>query len=269
MEWYKTAARKVDLGPLRTSRLVMGTGSDASMRRGNQSRLGKGLEDVVGRAYDEGVRFFDMADMYGTHAAVGRALKGKPRDSYRLCTKIWVRPGNLPETDRPPAKKLMDRFLGEIGVDRVDLVQIHCMVDPKWPSKYRKYMDDLSRMKDEGVIGAHGVSCHSLGALETAVESDWVDVVHARLNPYGVRMDAEPEKVMPLLARAKENGKGVMAMKLNGGGAFDKRRRSESVRFALSAGCVDCLIMGVESEFELSEFKDVVEESSAERNPSS
>ena len=44
--------------------------------------------DAAGRAYDEGVRLFDSADMYGSLPHIAQALKDKPRDSYVLSTKV-------------------------------------------------------------------------------------------------------------------------------------------------------------------------------------
>jgi len=59
----------------------------------------------------------------------------------------------------------------------------------------------MDGLKKKGVIRAHGVSCHSLEALETAAAEPWVDSVHTRINPYGMSMDGPPEKVAPVLKK--------------------------------------------------------------------
>jgi len=68
-------------------------------------------------------------------------------------------------------------------------------------------MDSLAQLKSKGIIRAHGVSCHSLAALEAAAAEPWVDSVHARINPFGMSMDDKPDKVVPVLKKLHAAGK--------------------------------------------------------------
>ena len=111
---------------------------------------------------------------------------------------------------------MIDRFLKEIGTDYLDLVLLHCVESAKWPDELRKQMDIMARYKQKGAIRAHGVSCHTLAALEAAADEPWVDSVHARINPYGMSMDGPPEKVAPVLKKLHRAGKGVVGMKIIG-----------------------------------------------------
>jgi predicted aldo/keto reductase-like oxidoreductase len=117
-------------------------------------------------------------------------------------------------------------------------------------------MDSLARLKDKGVIRAHGVSCHSIAALEAAAAEPWVDSVHARINPYGMSMDDKPEKVVPVLKKLHAAGKGVVGMKIIGEGKLrnDAEKRDESARFVLGLGCVDILNIGFEKVEEIDDF---------------
>jgi len=242
---------------LKVSRIGFGTGMRGGGRNSDQTRLGQErFEALLGAAYQRGVRFFDMADMYGTHAYVGRALKKMPRNQYVLSTKIWVRRGGLQERERPGANVLVDRFRKEVGTDYIDIVQIHCMTDRTWTDAQKQQMDLLENLKAKRVIRAHGVSCHSLEALETAVEHPWVDCLHARINAFGTVMDGPPEKVAPLLAKAHAAGKGVIGMKLIGEGRFrnDDAKKDESVRYVLGLGSVSTMIVGFLSEAEIDDF---------------
>src|ERR1035437_7121436 len=152
---------------LKVSRFCLGTGMHGGNRESDHTRMGKQRFDaLIQGAYDRGLRLFDMADLYGTHPYLIPALKGIPRDKYAIVTKIWVHPGGLPEAERPTADVVVARFLKEIGTDYLDLVLLHCVSSPKWPDELRPQMADLSKLKDKGVIRAHGVSCHSVGALE-------------------------------------------------------------------------------------------------------
>ncbi len=263
-------ARRVAVGPpgpfeivplgktgLKVSRVGFGTGMRGGGRNSDQTRLGRErFEELLRAAYDRGVRLFDMADMYGTHPYVGRALKKMPRDSYVLVSKIWVRRGGVPERERPGANILLDRFRKELATDYVDVVQIHCMTSKTWPDEQKKQMDLLEDLKAKGIIRAHGISCHSLDAMNAAAESPWVDVVHARVNAFGAAMDAPPEKVAPILKKLGAAGKGVLGMKLIGEGRFrdDDHKKDESIRFAMGPGRVDAMVVGFLSEAEIDDF---------------
>ena len=92
---------------LKVTRLGFGTGMSGGNRQSNQTRLGpEKFERLVQYAYDRNVRLFDMADLYGTHRYVARALRGKPRDSYTLVTKVWLHPGGLPEARAARRRRL-------------------------------------------------------------------------------------------------------------------------------------------------------------------
>ena len=247
---------EVPLGKtLKACRISCGTGMGGGGRQTNQTRLGKEkFEALLNYAYDHGIRQFDMADMYGTHPYVGRVLKSKPRDKVQLVSKIWTRSGGLPEPERPLADVLLKRFLKELQTDYIDVLQIHCMERADWNRTERRQMDAMAKLKQQGLIRAHGVSIHSLAALKTAAEEPWVDVIHARINPFGPAMDAEPEKVVPALRRAKANGKGIIGMKILGQGEFDAAQRAESVQWVTALDCVDVLLPAFEAPAEIDEF---------------
>jgi predicted aldo/keto reductase-like oxidoreductase len=117
-------------------------------------------------------------------------------------------------------------------------------------------MNSMAKLKEKGVIRGHGVSCHSLEALETAAKEPWVDSVHARINPYGMVMDGSPEKVAPVLKKIHDAGKGVVGMKIIGEGRLrdDDEKRHESVRYVLGLGRVDILNVGFEKIEEVDDF---------------
>lgn len=250
---------KVPLGrtKLKCSRVVLGTGMRGGNRESNHTRLGKAqFEALIREANDRGVNTFDLADLYGTHPYVVPALKGIRRDKFDVITKIWFRPGGIPEPERPDADVCVERFLREVKSDYLDLVLLHCVVSPHWPEELRKQMDLLAKLKDKGMIRAHGVSCHSLEALARCIDEPWVDSVHTRINPYGMSMDGPPEKVVPVLQKIHASGKGVVGMKIIGEGRLrnDPERRQESIKYALTLGCVDVLNVGCESIAEVDDL---------------
>ena len=88
------ASDTVTLGKtgITTSRLAMGTGTVGSGHHSHQTRLGvKGLSELLLNGHDQGLRFFDSADSYGSHPHVAEALKQVPRDKVTVLTKTWSR----------------------------------------------------------------------------------------------------------------------------------------------------------------------------------
>src|SRR5665647_2217376 len=233
---------------LKSTLLGMGTGFSGYNRSSNITRAGV-AESIIRSAYEKGIRFFDCADSYGTHPFTAAALKGVPRDSYTLSSKIWVGPGGIPETERPDADVVIDRFRKELKTDYLDLVQIHCMTDAKWTDKQKKQMDILETLKAKKIIGAHGVSVHSLEAMETAADSPWVDVIHVRINPFGEVMDKrDAAAVIPVIEKLHKAGKGVIGMKLIGNGNFknDSEKIDASLKYVLGLRTIDIIIIGFE-----------------------
>jgi aryl-alcohol dehydrogenase-like predicted oxidoreductase len=242
---------------LKVSRFCLGTGVHGGNRESNHTRMGKERFDaLVQGAHERGIALYDLADLYGTHPLLLPALRGIPRDRYGIISKIWFRPGGIPDTDRPDADVVVQRFLKEIGTDYLDLVLLHCVESPKWPEQLRKQMDILAKLKEKGVIRAHGVSCHSIDALEAAAAEPWVDSVHTRINPYGMSMDGPVEKVVPVLQKLHAAGKGVVGMKIIGEGRLrnDEEKRDASAKFVLGLGCVDVLNIGFEKVEEIDDF---------------
>jgi aryl-alcohol dehydrogenase-like predicted oxidoreductase len=202
----------------------------------------KGLSDLLLNGYDHGLRFFDAADSYGSHAHVAEALKHVQRDKVTVLTKSFSRDAATMRAD-------LDRFRRELGTDYLDLCLMHCVTEADWTERYKGPMDVLSEAKEKGIIRAHGCSCHSIEALRAAAKSPWVEVDLARINPVGAIMDADPATVVGVLKEMKAAGKAVVGMKILGQGAL-RNRQDEGIKFALSLGLLDAFTIGAESNTE-------------------
>src|SRR5436190_231026 len=88
----------------------------------------QGTAAVVDAALDAGINFFDTADVYGAGQSeefLGKALKGK-RDKAIIATKFGIKMGEGKEGARPEyVCEALDASLKRLGVDRIDLYQIH------------------------------------------------------------------------------------------------------------------------------------------------
>ncbi len=246
-----SATETVTLGQtgIRTSLLAMGTGSHTRHGQSRQAALpGEGLDAILRNGYDRGLRFIDTADSYGTHAHVGRALRQMDRAEVTVLTKTMSR-------DPADVRRDLDRFRRELGIDTIDILLVHCVVEPDWTERYKPVMDVLSELKSRGVLRAHGCSCHSLPALRAAAASPWVEVDLVRLNPIGKRMDASPEVVSGVVREMRAAGKGVVGMKILAEGAL-RNRTDEALRYALASELLDSMTIGAESIAEQDDLVD-------------
>ena len=155
----KGGADPVTLGRsgVTTSFLAFGTGMNGGNRSSDLTRLGQEkFTRILRHGLDEGVRFLDLADLYGTHPFAREALKGVPRDRYTLLTKIWPFKEDW-ITPSGGAKEEVDRFRRELATDTLDVCLIHCMQNDRWPEELARVRDELSKLKDEGAVRAVGV----------------------------------------------------------------------------------------------------------------
>ena len=233
---------------LTVPRVAIGTGSGGWKKESNQTRLGmKNFVELTQYAYDKGIKFFDTADMYGSHPYVKEALKVIPRDKVTVLTKVmtydhegWYK--------TEPFQTSLDRFRKETGSEYFDILLLHCMMNNQWSTEYKRYMDDLSKAKEKGIIKTVGVSCHDFDAMVEAASNPWVDVLLARINYRGSKMDGTPDKIMKVLETARKNGKGVIGMKVFGmGDLISEDQREKSLNFVIKSGNVHCMTLGLES----------------------
>jgi len=245
----------VDFGKtgLRVSRLAFGTGTHGWAGRSDQTDLGVDkLASLLRLAYDHGVNFWDAADEYGSHPHVARALQGIPRDEVVIATKTTSRSAEQVTRD-------IERFLRELGADVLDIVLLHFVTQADWPQRYTGAMEALSRAKEQGKVRAVGVSCHGLGALRTAAETDWAEVVLARINSAGVNMDASPSRVAPVIERLYVSGKAVYGMKVLGCGQLAGKARA-AIQYVFQIGVVHDITIGISRRRHLLENVRLVEE---------
>ena len=247
----KYASDVVKLGNtgIEVSRLAMGTGTNGVNKASNQTRkLGvQGIADLLYSAWDEGIFFWDSADQYGTHPHLKEALKYIPREKVVILTKTHA-------STEQEMKNDLDRFKNELGTDYLDIVLLHYMTRDDWPELKEGAMNILGQAREDGIIRAHGVSCHTLGALKAAEASEWVQVDLARINPYGSRMDASVPEVVKVLKSMKAKGKAVIGMKVFGAGDLVDKK-DECLQYALAQEYIDCFTIGQES---MDQNKDLV-----------
>ena len=252
----QTATDWVTLGKsgVQVTRLAFGTGSFSGQV---QRDLGQdGFTKLVRYAYDQGIRFFETAESYGEmHEMLGVALKGIPRDSYRLMSKVTTRQGVDPQKKFDELRKLAN-------TDYFDIMLLHWQHTATWPADTRKWQDGILEAESKKAIVSHGASVHGLPALRQVPGSKWLDVAMIRMNHKGTRMDAEdyntdglgnvPE-VVAHVQQVRAEGMGVISMKLVGEGTFNRDDRKAAMKFAFKNAGVDCVTVGYKNTAEIDE----------------
>jgi aryl-alcohol dehydrogenase-like predicted oxidoreductase len=244
----KAASDTVLLGQtgIKLSRLALGSGTNGVNHTSIQARLGiHGMADLLVHGYDQGINFWDTADQYGTHEHMREGLRRVGKNNVVLLTKTRA-------TTAQGIRDDLDRFRRELGRDHLDVVLLHCMTSPTWTKELEGAMEALSRAREQGIIRAHGVSCHTLSALKLAAKTPWVQVDLARINPAQAAMDADPATVLGVLREMKKAGKGVIGMKIFGAGALTNRV-DDALAFAARNDAVDAFTIGFASTGQLDE----------------
>jgi predicted aldo/keto reductase-like oxidoreductase len=240
---------------IQTSVLGIGTGT-----RGGREQRELGQEAFVRlarEAFDRGVRYIDTADMYKIHPFVGAALKQMPRDKVFVQTKTRAKTADAAKAD-------IDRFRRELGIETLDTLLIHCMTKDQWPVDMRPVIDVLLDAKEKGQVRAIGVSCHTLDALADAADCEWMDVHLVRINPFGAKMDGEPDKVTPQIKKMHQKKRGVIGMKVFGEGSFKTpEERLKSLKFVLDMGAVHAFTIGFSSAGQIDETLKMIEQATA------
>ena len=239
---------------VKVTRLAFGTGSFSGQV---QRALGQdGFTRLVRHAYDRGIRFFETAESYGEmHRMLGVALKGIPRDSYQLMSKVTTRPGVDPQEKFDELRRLAN-------TEYFDIMLLHWQHTATWPADTARWQDAVLEVQSRKIVRSHGASVHGLPALRKVPGNEWLQVAMIRVNHTGKSMDAEdyatqgPGDVPEVVTRVKEvrkEGMGVIAMKLAGEGTFDRDDRRKAMRFAFQNAGVDCVTVGYKSPAEIDE----------------
>jgi aryl-alcohol dehydrogenase-like predicted oxidoreductase len=151
--------------------------SVAGLGCGGFSRLGLGTGksedqavDIVRQALDQGVNLIDTAAVYGTEEVVGKALRGTDRDSVVLCTKA-SKPADAEQFTAAAVLDSLDASLGRLGVDHVDVFQLHAVPPAAYDHVRNEVAPAVLRARDAGKF-------RFLGITETAPNDPEQEMLH-------------------------------------------------------------------------------------------
>ncbi|TQS45017.1 aldo/keto reductase [Cryptosporangium phraense] len=164
---------------------------------------------VLAAAADAGVTFFDTADVYGdgrSEQLIRRYLEsGAAVPGITVATKAGRRADPFaPETYTDAnLRAWIDRSRQNLGVDTLDLVQLHCPPTPVYSDD--RVFEVLDALVEEKVIAAYGVSVETVDEALTAIARPGVASVQIIVNAFRLK---PLERVLPAAAEA---GVGIIA----------------------------------------------------------
>ena len=258
---------------VRGTRTLGRTGLRVSDIGFGSSRL-SGDEDLVRFALDRGITYFDTAESYTdgrSEETLGRALEGR-REAFVLASKTSAGA----DATRDALMEALDGSLRRLRTDRIDVYFNHAVNEvarlrnPEWP-------EFASRAKAAGKIRFTGMSGHGgrlVECLDFAVDHDLVDVVLVGYNfgqdpGFMARLTkdfdfvAVQEGLPRVLAKAKERGVGVVAMKTLRGAKRNDMRPFErpggtfaqaAFRWTLGSPHVDALVVTMNDTAQVEEY---------------
>jgi aryl-alcohol dehydrogenase-like predicted oxidoreductase len=152
-------------------------------------------------AFAQGINFIDTANIYGRGAAesfLGEALKGRPRDSYVLATKVFF---PMSDSDRGLSRaqieKQLDASLERLQTDYVDLYQCHRY---DWDTPLDETMEALTRAVESGKARYIGFSEWPAERIRAAIEMTGVAKFVSSQPQYSLLWREPEDEVIPLCA---------------------------------------------------------------------
>ena len=164
--------------------------------------------DALNRAVDLGVNFLDTADVYGdgrSEKLIARLLKGRPDDEILIATKAGRRldPHTAEGYDYDNLSAFVERSLNNLGVEALDLLQLHC--PPTEVYRQDSTFEALDRLQEAGKIRNYGVSVEKVEEARMALDYPGVATVQIIFNIFRQK---PAEEFFPL---AEERNVGILA----------------------------------------------------------
>jgi aryl-alcohol dehydrogenase-like predicted oxidoreductase len=156
---------------------------------------------VLEASVEEGVTFFDTADVYGdgrSETVIGRFLADRPDAGVTVATKMGRRVEQVPENYvLDHFRAWTDRSRRNLGVDTLDLVQLHC--PPTSVYSDDALYDALDTLVEDGAVAAYGVSVEKVDEALAAIARPHVATVQIIANAFRLK---PLEEVFPAAADA-------------------------------------------------------------------
>jgi predicted aldo/keto reductase-like oxidoreductase len=222
---------------VKVTRLCFGTLTIGPLQRNRTPEEGGKL---LIYALQQGILFFDTAEIYGTYPHIRYMLRECP--NAVIATKSY-------SYDKKTAEESFAKAVRGLGREYIDVFLLHEQESIHTLRGHWEALEYFIRRKEEGSIGAVGISTHCVDAARAALKFPQIEVVHPLINFRGVGIVGGREAMEKAVADLAAAGKGIYAMKALGGGHLISERR-EAIRYALGLP-VQSVAMGMQSRAEV------------------
>jgi len=161
----------------------------------------------VHTALDLGMTFLDTSPFYGrgmSEVLLGIALRGRPRDSYQLCTKLGRYSITHFDFSAKRVGESVDVSLHRLGTDHLDVLLLHDVEFVPLAQIWEETLPAAMKLKAAGKVRAVGFSCYPMKTFHTVLDHFDVDCVLS-YNQYTLQNTRFAEELVPRL-RAKGAG---------------------------------------------------------------
>lgn len=222
------------------SRLCFGTLTMGPLQKDLSPCAGAKLFEL---AFSLGVNFLDTAQLYATYPHVKLALTIKP-DAV-VCTKSYA-------YDSATAEESLRLAQEGIGREYIDLFLLHEQESEHTIRGHYEAIEYFLKKKQQGYIGALGISTHHIAGVTGANKYPELQVVFPICNKSGVGIaDGTRLAMEQAVQQAKAKGKGIIGMKPLGGGHLIAQRE-EALGYVLQNEYIDTIAIGMQTLDEVS-----------------
>lgn len=188
----------------------------------------KNAEEIINKAIDEGINFIDTADVYSdklSERAVGKVVRSRSEEVF-IATKCGrqLQPHTNAAYNVDVLRKFVEDSLTNIGVERLDLIQLHC--PPTEVYNRPEIFELFDKLTQEGKIRNYGVSVEKVEEALKAIEYPGVSTVQIIFNmfrqkPATLLFEQAKEKNVGIIARVPL-ASGLLTGKFNASSTFSK-----------------------------------------------
>lgn len=226
---------------LKVSRLCFGSLTMGPLQAGLSLDEGAAL---LKYAAEQGVNFFDTAEIYDSYAYLRKLLHAFPNKDIIISTKSYA-------VTAEEMKASLDKARLELDRDYIDIFLLHEQESALTIRGHRAALDYLLESKEKGIVKAVGISTHRIAAAQAAAEMPELDVIHPLFNIRGLGIqDGTRQQMEDVLIGAAAAGKGIYLMKALGGGNL-LPQADEAFQFAFSKPFASAVAVGMKTPQEV------------------
>jgi aryl-alcohol dehydrogenase-like predicted oxidoreductase len=198
---------------------------------------------LIETALDKGVNFIDTAELYGTYTHIGHAIKNR-KDKPVLASKSYA-------YTRRMMKESVQRALWEMDIPSIEIFMLHEQESALTLKGHREALEYLQEAKDEGLITAAGISCHTVAAAKAACSVPGIDVVHPLVNMKGIGIrDGTLADMLAAITELRRADIGIIGMKPLAGGHLIHENYA-ALRFVIEQPLLDAVAVGMSTVAEV------------------